>query len=143
MHKVHVFIDLDWRERLLLVEALVVVVMVRLGLWLLPFRRLRNLVSEIGQRSVRSHNAMVMSIDRIAWCVRAASQCVPGATCLTQALSGQVLLARRGYPTRLQIGVSKKSREELEAHAWLECDGQIVLGDHGFLEVYTPFPFLE
>ena len=66
-----------------------------------------------------------------------------GATCLTQALSGQVLLARRRVPSHLHIGVAKSSTKKLNAHAWLECDGQIVLGDHGRLAAYVPFPTLE
>ena len=143
MHKVRVFMHLEWRERLLLVEALAVVVAIRLGLWVFSFKKLRSWVARVGQRSMGSRNTGMLSVDRVAWTVRAVSEYVPGATCLTQALVGQLLLARRGYPARLHIGVSKKLRGELEAHAWLECDGQIVLGDHGYLALYTPFPFLE
>ena len=143
MHKVQVLMHLEWRERLFLVEALAIVVAIRLGLWLAPFKKVRSRVNKVGQRSVDSRKRGVLPVDRIAWTIRAVSEYVPGATCLTQALSGQVLLARRGYPSRLHIGVSKKPRGELEAHAWLECDGQIVLGDHGYLAVYTPFPSLE
>ena len=143
MHQVQIYLHLEREERLLVLEALAVVVAVRLGLWLLPFQELRALVSEIGQRSIGSNSSTLLPVDRIAWAVRAVSQYVPRATCLTQALAGQVLLARRGRATRLRIGVSRKSRKNLEAHAWLECDGRIVLGDHGFLALYSPFPSLE
>jgi hypothetical protein len=143
MHQVRIFLHLEREERLLLLEALAVVVACRLGLWLLPFQKLRALVSEMGQRPIDSQTSNPLSVDRIAWAVRAVSQYVPRATCLTQALAGQVLLVRRGYPTCLRIGVTRKPREGLEAHAWLECDGRIVLGDHGFLAMYTPFPSLE
>lgn len=143
MHQVHIFLHLDRKERLLVLEALAIVVAFRLGLWLLPFQKLRALVSKMGQRPIGSHNSSSLSIDRITWAVRAVSQYVPRATCLTQALAGQVLLARRGYPTRLRIGVTRKPPEGLEAHAWVECDGRIVLGDHEFLALYTPFPSLE
>jgi hypothetical protein len=143
VHQAYVFVHLAGKERLLVLEALAVVVAVRMGLWLLPFQKLRVLVTEVGQRPIRSHRSNSLPIDRIAWAVRATSQYVPQATCLTQALSGQVLLARRGHPTRLRIGVAKKSQEGLGAHAWLECEGRIVLGDHGSLAVYTPFPSLD
>jgi len=128
---------------LLLVEALAAVVAIRLGLLLLPFRKLRSLARAAGQYPVGSLYANALPVERIVWTVRAVSEYVPGATCLTQALSGQVLLARRRYPTRLHIGVAKSSREGLSAHAWLEYDGQIVLGDHGGLAAYAPFPSLE
>jgi hypothetical protein len=143
VHKVRVFWNLDWRERLLLVEALAVVVAVRLGLWLLPFQKLRSLVRAAGRCPVDSHSANVLPVERIAWTVRAVGDFVPGATCLTQALAGQIMLARRSQPARLHIGVAKGSEEKLSAHAWLECDGRIVLGDHGYLSAYAPFPTLE
>jgi hypothetical protein len=143
MHQVHVFLHLEGKERLLVLEALVMVVAIRLGLWLLSFQKLRALVTRLGQCPVGSHSANSLPVDRIAWAVRAVGQFVPYASCLTQALAGQVLLARRRHPTRLHIGVARKSQEGLEAHAWLECEGRIVLGDHGFLATYTAFPSLE
>ena len=143
MHQVQVFLHLTGKERFLVAEALATVTAIRLGLWLLPFQRLRALVTELGQRRVQSPGSRSLSADRIAWAVRAVSPFVPRASCLTQALAGQVLLARRGHPTCLRIGVARKSRDGLEAHAWLECEGQIVLGDHGFLAMYAPFPYLE
>ena len=143
MHQVYVFLHLEPEERLLVLEALVVVVAVRLGLWLLSFEKLRALVAQIRQRPSGLQGYHSLSVDRMAWAVRAVSQYVPQATCLTQALAGQVLLGCRGHPTRLRIGVTKHLQTGLEAHAWLECDGRIVLGDHGFLAMYAPFPFLE
>ena len=149
MHQVHVFLQLTGKERLLVLEALAVVTIVRLGLWLLPFQKLRTLVNEMGHHpigrmsSVRLHRSNSLPVDRIAWAVRAACQLVPHATCLTQAMAGQVLLSRRGHPTRLRIGVSIQSQKGLEAHAWLECNGRVVLGDHGYLATYAPFPSLE
>jgi hypothetical protein len=143
MHRVHVFLRLSGTERLLVLEALAVVVAMRLGLWLFPFQKLRALVTEIGQHAVRSNRAETLPADRIVWAVRAVGQFVPYASCLTQALAGQALLARRRHPTRLHIGVARTSQDGLIAHAWLEYKGRIVLGDHGFLATYTAFPSLE
>jgi hypothetical protein len=143
MHQVQVFLHLTGQERLLVMEALVVVIAIRLGLWLLPFQKLRALVAEMGKRPTSTRRRHALPVDRVAWAVRAVSPFVPRASCLTQALAGQVLLDRRGYLTRLRIGVTKRSQEGLEAHAWLECQGQVVLGDHGFLAMYASFPSLE
>jgi hypothetical protein len=143
VHKVRVFWHLEWKERFLLIEALAAVVAVRLGLSLLPFQKLRAMVRWAGRCPVGAHKADALPVERVAWAVRAVSEFVPGASCLTQALSGQALLLRRRRPTRLHIGVAKGSQEKLSAHAWLECDGQIVLGDHGYLAAYAPFPTLE
>ncbi len=54
---------------------------------------------------------------------------VPAATCLTQALTAQTVLSRRGHDSRLRIGVAKDTQGNLEAHAWVECDGTVVVGE--------------
>ncbi len=65
-------------------------------------------------------------------CVKAANRAnrfVPGrGTCLHEALFGQLMLARRGYPARLQIGVKKGDDGKLIAHAWVEDRGTVVIG---------------
>ena len=50
--------------------------------------------------------------------------------CLTQALAGQVLLERYGYPALVHVGVTKKAKNgTFQAHAWLESDGKVVIGE--------------
>ncbi len=46
--------------------------------------------------------------------------------CLPRALAACLLLWRGGVPATLHIGVK---RYPFGAHAWVECDGQRVLGD--------------
>jgi hypothetical protein len=43
-------------------------------------------------------------------------------------LTAQALLARAGHGSRLEVGVSRGSAGVVEAHAWVECDGRIVIG---------------
>ena len=79
----------------------------------------------------RRDKAALPSIAQLVWAVRSASVYVPHATCLTQALAAQVLLERCGYPTRLVIGVAPDHNGEaaFQAHAWLESEGVVVIGD--------------
>ncbi|MEE4235448.1 MAG: hypothetical protein V2I51_01870, partial [Anderseniella sp.] len=63
-HKVRVFMHLKWREKLFLAEGLAVVVAIRLGLWLLPFKKLKAWVSKIGQRHSHSRRSDLMSVER-------------------------------------------------------------------------------
>ena len=55
---------------------------------------------------------------------------MPHATCLTHALAGQILLARYGYPAVINVGVAKPETDmkSFQSHAWLECDGQVIIG---------------
>jgi hypothetical protein len=56
------------------------------------------------------------------------SRRVPGASCLTQALAAQVLLAQSGYDSRVEIGVERNQHGRFQAHAWLVCGDEVVLG---------------
>ncbi len=72
-----------------------------------------------------------------------AQRVVPRATCLPQALAAESLLTRGGLPAELQIGVKKTPEGKLLAHAWVESEGQIVVGalPEG-LGAYTRLPTL-
>lgn len=53
---------------------------------------------------------------------------VPRASCLTQALALQYCLARGGHACELQVGVRRDDAGRFAAHAWVSCNGRIVLG---------------
>lgn len=110
--------ELPASDRRLLLEALRELATVRLALQSRPMSALK-----------RGPAAESRTIDpaRIAWAVRAAARVVPGAACLAQALAVQRMLARRGRASSVEVGVAK-NRAGVEAHAWLVCDGQIVIG---------------
>ena len=125
-----------WRlppsDRRLLVTAVLLLTAIRLGLWLLPFQTLRRVLPRRIQAPTRLDNSNQSFPKRIGWAVTIASRYVPRATCLTQALAVQVLLDRRGYPAHLRIGVARGAQRLLEGHAWVEHQGQIIIGG-GFL----------
>ncbi len=75
--------------------------------------------------------------QNIVHSVKSMSRYVPVGTCLTQALTTQALLAQIGHPTDLKIGVAKSIEGKLEAHAWLESRGEIVIGKLKDLSRFT------
>lgn len=115
----------DWR---LLVEAAVAVVTIRIALWLVEFGRLRAALEKMA-RVVAVPAPALASVERITWAVRVVSARVPRATCLTQALATRLMLERRRIPATLRIGVARTAERCVEAHAWLECEGHIVIGE--------------
>jgi len=52
-----------------------------------------------------------------------------------------MLLARRGYPALVYIGVVRDDSDELQAHAWVKSEGEVVIGGLE-LERYTPLATL-
>ena len=68
-----------------------------------------------------------VSPPEIALAVTRASRLVPFATCLTQALAGGFLIRRAGSNAVIHFGVAK-GEAGFKAHAWLESDGDILIG---------------
>jgi hypothetical protein len=108
----------------LLLEAWITLLGVRLGLWLLPWRI-------VSRPPALNRVGSATSVERSSAAVRIVSRFVPSATCLAQALALRRLLARHGRVSVLNLGVTNPSAGRLQAHAWLEADGCVVLGDPG------------
>jgi len=125
----------------LLSAALITVASVRIALWLLPARWIAQATLRLQRRQRTATGHAAMPADRIAWAVRTASRRVPRASCLTQALATQILLVRAGWPSRLTHGIARDERGALSAHAWVEMDGHVLIGDVG-LERYARLPDL-
>jgi hypothetical protein len=129
MRRLRKFLTLSGPERRLVVKATVLLTLVRLGLGRLPFTTLHRLLAgrHGGRRGVTTGDRALT--DLVVWAVDAASRHVPGrTTCLTRALTVQAMLAWGRYPSRLHVGVVRGRQGQLEAHAWVECDGRILVG---------------
>ena len=123
-------------ERRLFVRALPLVWTVRLGLWFFPFRTVRAGVERVARRPPGRPDPAPAEAARIAWAVSSASRLAPSASCLTRALAAEALLRRRGHAADLRFGVALDERGRLQAHAWIESEGGVLLGDHD-LERFT------
>ncbi len=116
-------------ERRLFFRALILVPLIRLGLWILPFRVMQSWVDRLRRLERQPRELDRRSIRQVAWAVEAASRRIPGATCLTQGMATQILLGRLGQRAELRLGVARKQNGRLEAHAWVESQGRIVSGN--------------
>jgi len=144
MKRLYKFLSLKLSASHLLVSALLLLGIVRLGLWLLPFQTLRYLLSRMTRIATEVQEINQASVDRVVWAVTVANRYMPGEVkCLARALATQVLLGQRGHQALLRIGVAKGEQGQLEAHAWVESQGRIVIGNLADFSRYTPLPPLE
>lgn len=133
MRRVIRFLCLPSLDRGLLLKAWIWLAVIRTGLYIFPFQTLRNwIVGRTPEVSTRSCNDKSFYIRHVIRAVRVASRYVPGApTCLVQALATQRLMIRRGISTHLFIGLTRSNAGVLEGHAWVQSEGQIVMGKEG------------
>src|SRR5690349_8142491 len=99
MRRLKRFAEISWTERWLLLRAWFIVTIARASLWLLPMTAARRLA--VTATAVLAHE---VSTPQCVWAVKVASRYVPRATCLTQALAVQSLLAQTGCDSQLEIG---------------------------------------
>jgi hypothetical protein len=62
---------------------------------------------------------------------------LPGTTCLHKALAARFILVRAGRSPELICGVRRKGDGRLDAHAWLEENGDVIFGRVPGLETYA------
>lgn len=60
------------------------------------------------------------------------------ATCLKKSLILVCILQRRGFPAELRLGV-RAADQTFSSHAWVECDGQLLLDD-GSAPLFATLP---
>jgi hypothetical protein len=113
-------------------HALFWLVVARLMLWLLPFRRIAPRLGEQGRESSMAllphetervehvRNILFEVCRRVRW----------RPSCLVRSLAAMILLRREGLEGTLYLGVAR-APGELRAHAWVRCGQVIVAGARG------------
>lgn len=136
-NNVYRFFKLSNTKKTLFIKSLTLMLFMRISLTMLSFSKIKK-ISKIFSRS-NNDKKNNLSIEDIIWSIHAVSNYIPKATCLTQAITAQILLYRHDHPSKLKIGVIKK--DDFEAHAWLEINNKIILGESE--EKYVPLLDLD
>jgi hypothetical protein len=127
LRRIGAFSRLDWLYLAIAAKELLIA---RVYLALRPVEALH-----IGRRAGvgKNHSSLVSSgnidLSRLEWAIGAAARRMPWrCDCLPQALAAARWLRRYRLQPRLLIGVAKDPTGELQAHAWLQCNGFTVIG---------------
>jgi hypothetical protein len=115
---------------------------IRFALWVFPFAQVRRLVARLGRCRVRPGPGGRPRPEVMVRAVTLAARFIPRGSCLTQALTMEVLLRRAEFRPRLQIGLMRDAEGAVRAHAWIENEGRVVIGD-GARDQFEPLPTLE
>ena len=146
MKPIQNFLKLSGSDRRILLYTYTLLTLIRVGLLLLPFERVWKGLVRLGQ-SVPSAEAVsktqIQTLRQVLWAVNLSTRFTPGgAKCLVRALTTKVLLDQRRCPVDFKIGVAKTDAGALDAHAWIEFQGQVIIGQVNKLSEYTTMPSL-
>ena len=120
------FFGLPAAERRVVVRCGVLLARAGVLARLLPIGRV---MAGIDARAARRTGARSVGADRAVQLLEAtAARLRPRPRCLSTALAGYELLRERGVAARCVIG-GRRGEPGFAAHAWLEAEGSIVLGD--------------
>lgn len=139
--RLHKWQALSRREQKWLGEAALLLTSVRLLQRTLPFRRWRRLLTR--SAPARPPRSGEPSPAELARAIERARRLPGEYTCLPAAYALHLLLHRHGYRSSIQVGVARDAHGKVEAHAWLEYDGQILIGGLPDLGRFVPLPALE
>jgi hypothetical protein len=114
-------------QRALLVQSTLWVACMSVAVQVMTTERLRRAAARLA-KSHRAGSPSRPSAQRVGWAVAAAGRRIPGARCLPRALAAQIILGRLGYEPTVHYGVRHDPPGSLRAHAWVSCDGEIVVG---------------
>lgn len=112
----------DW---LMLAEALAALALASLAISLLPFRKVAAAASRPGRKAAAADS---QTVRRVRGSVQAWARRVPWRTvCFQKGLALHWMLRRRGIGSVLLYG-ARREGEGLEAHVWVDVDGETVIG---------------
>lgn len=130
IHRLVRFFKCPVAERHLLLKTWAILWSFRLALWILPFRYFKRFLENQEPRTEKISETDVIQVQRVVWAIQTTSRHVPnGRNCLLKAISASYLLRRLGYPSELHIGVNRSDVGELDAHAWIVFNGEVIIGD--------------
>jgi hypothetical protein len=126
------------QRRRLVLEATAFHLLARLSMLWYPGAGLRRL-ARLWQAAADRTGLRPADHDDVAWAVAAAAARLPFATtCLIDALVADAMLRRRHHSPELRFGVRRpEPSSPLTAHAWVDCEGVLVVGRVDDLDTYA------
>ncbi len=109
-------------------RAAVLVLVIKIGLKVLPYAVFKKWYDKLTKAKLQKTYSD-QDLKKATWAIQVVSARWPWrATCLPQALVFRYL-HRYDSSLQLQIGVNKNTSGQVQAHAWVEKDGQVLIGD--------------
>jgi len=134
---------LSANRRWLIIEAAFYLLLARLALGLLPFRKMVWFLNRVPKPSRLSEAQRGLLRTEVSWAITATAAHLPGKTvCFPRGIAAQTMLQRRGIATTLYYGAATLPEEGFAAHVWVQDGEQGVVGhlEAGQFNVLAVYP---
>jgi len=134
---------LSREERSLFRKAFLLLLRVRLRILLTSFPRVIAWVRR--QTPAVAEDRRISDPERLSWMIESTGYAFPRLyKCLPRALAGFILIRSCGWEVTLKIGARRRRPDlPMEAHAWLEREGEILIGELFGMEKFAVFETFE
>lgn len=129
------FIGLPRLEKILVLEATLLLFMAKLLLFVLPIRHCVKLLASKGLDNTDPEMAQLLrikkAIHQTRWLMHWKNKCI------VMCVASRWMLQRRQIPSTLSLGVVFDENKKLRAHAWIKVgEFQLVEKGEGFSEIF-------
>ena len=137
--KVQRFFELNRAERSLFIQAFLLSIIYSFYILIVPKRIIFKWLGNKGvESSFEPISETLSEIFQVEKSIRRAVRYLPWKTkCFAQAISAKRLLQQKNISSTIYLGVAKKEKDRMIAHAWLRCGNRIVTGKEE-MKNFTP-----
>lgn len=134
------FFRLPKAKKRLIIEATGLILFTRFGLYLTSIEKLQSFYQRFSKGNNYVNHIYRPDKSDIVWAIDTIGQKLfKDDTCLVIAIAGQAQLIHYGIPSKLQLGCLKGEDMSIFAHAWVESDGDVIIGGtESEISKYTP-----
>ena len=124
------FINKPFSVQILFFKSLFYIALIKILLKALNFNIFKKTYRKLFLLLKSSYLPNDNYITNVIWAVVRTKYFIPSAkNCLVQALASKLLLARYGKAIKLHIGVKFDPSHKFLAHAWVEYNSEIIIGE--------------
>ena len=137
------FLQLEEKKKILIIKATLLLLVVRLWLYFFSFKSIYNFIRKERKNNDLNTNNTISKTE-VIWSVEATSNHLPFiSTCLIKALAAYILLSNYNHQSNIKIGITKPKNNILDAHAWIESNGEIIMGKNYKLPEYKELEIIK
>jgi hypothetical protein len=121
-------LQLPFPRKVIFTQVAVQLLLIHAGVRLFSFSTIYRFLKRFHRAPNLSHPDPARR-ETVCWAVNRAGRFLfADRGCLTQALLGETLLIRAGFPAKLCIGVRRQPDGSMLAHAWVDSAGKVAIG---------------